>query len=90
MTNVSKIFIAATELLKEKSNIEFSRQDIKNHLGLSTREWDLGYTGSFQGMVDNCPPLRNKISPKYRAVFTRIGKGIYTFTNYGLWLIDKD
>jgi len=88
-TNVDEIFEAVKRLYIEKKFEIFSRNDVRKELDLSTKEWESRYTGGFQGMIDNAPPITNKIRPKYRNVFTRIEKGKYKLTKYGLSLIKK-
>ena len=90
MTNIQKIIQAAKILYLVKKQKEFSRNDLKHELNLSTHEWDMKYTGGFQGMIKDAPPLKNRIRPKYRDVFIRIRKGTYTFSEYGLKLIEEE
>jgi len=89
MTNIEKIFIAAKTIFVDHKQSTFSRNDIRKQLGLSTHRWDMSFTSLFQGMVDNVPPLKFKIRPKFRNVFTRVDKGLYEFTNYGLSLFNE-
>ncbi len=89
MTRVIQIFNAASDVFFKKRQTMFARSDIKKQLGLSSHDWDMGYTAVFQGMVENCPEKSNKVLSKYRGVFKRIGRGIYTFTEYGASLIEN-
>ncbi len=87
MTHVQEIFQAASDLYVKKGKTSFTRKDIRLELGLSSHVWERGYTGTFQSMISNAPPRRNKVLKKYRNVFTRISKGNYEFSEYGLSLI---
>lgn len=89
-TNVDLIFDAVKIIFNVKKKDVFTRNDIRKELGLTSEEWELRYTGGFQGMIENAPPLKNLIRPKYRAVFTRIEKGKYKLTDYGLTVIKND
>ena len=88
MTHIEEIFLAAKKIYLDDKKHEFTRNDIKNMLGLTTQEWDMGYTGDFQGMINGVPPLKNKIRPKYRDVFVRVKPTIYTFSEKGISLLN--
>ena len=89
-TNVDLIFDAVKIIYNVKKKDVFTRNDIRKELGLTSEEWELRYTGGFQGMIENAPPLKNLIRPKYRAMFRRIEKGLYQLTPYGLSIIEND
>lgn len=86
MTRVITIFDAASILFFEKQKSVFARADIRKQLGISSHDWDMGYTAIFQGMIKGCPEKSNKVLSKYRGTFKRIERGTYTFTKYGISL----
>lgn len=90
MTNIERMFAAAKKIYMVDKKIEFRRNDIKKELGLTTHEWERGFTGGFQGMIKDVPPLKNRINPKYRDVFIRIRPKFYTFSEKGLSIINDD
>lgn len=90
MTNIERIFLAAKTIFVDEKIKEFTRNDIRKELGLTTPEWEVGFTGGFQGMIKDAPPLKNKIRPKYRNVFIRIRPSFYTFSEEGLSLLNED
>jgi hypothetical protein len=90
MTRVIKIFNAASEIFLSKEQVIFTRADVRDQLDLSGHDWEMGYTAIFQGMIENCPEKSNKILSKYRGIFRRMGRGKYTFTDYGLSLLGNN
>jgi len=87
MTHNDEIFNATAELVLKKKEEQFTRADVRDQLGLTSHEWDMGYTAIFQGMIENCPEKSMKVLPKYRAVFKRISRGKYALSAYGKSLL---
>jgi len=88
MTHTDEIFKATAELVLKKKQEQFARADVRDQLGLTSHEWDMGYTAIFQGMIEDCPEKSMKVLLKYRAVFKKISKGKYTLSAYGKSLLE--
>jgi len=60
-TNVDQIMNAVKRIYSLQKKEIFTRNDIRLELGLTSKEWEVRYTGGFQGMIDNAPPLKNPL-----------------------------
>lgn len=89
MSRVIIIFDAACTLFFEKHQSVFARADVRKQLGISSHDWDMGYTAIFQGMIEDCPEKSNKVLSKYRGIFKRVERGTYTLTKYGISLYKR-
>ncbi len=82
-TNASRILRAATDLAGADRKGTFSRKAVREHLGLSSRQWQSGYTAIFQGMRDDHPGGAPAVGALYSGVFHRVGPGTYALSDKG-------
>ncbi len=82
-THAEQIFRAAVLLAGSKQKGTFSRKAVREHLGLTNREWQSGYTAIFQGMRDDHPGSAPQVGPEYSDVFHRVSPGMYQLSGKG-------
>ena len=82
VTHAEEIIRAVATLIKQGKKV-FSRKDVRDQIGLSADEWQLGYTAIFQAMRIDHPGGAPQIGSKYKNVFERIERGKYVLTSYG-------
>lgn len=63
----------AAAMLDASGRNGFSRKEIRDHLGLTQKEWMRGYTAIFQGMREDQPGGAPSVPRQFRDVFRRIG-----------------
>jgi len=86
-THAEEIMWAVATILKIKDT--FSRKEIRDQIGIENKRWMKGYSSIFQGMRKDQPGGAPNVGRKYRNVFRRIKRGIYTLTDYGKELLEK-
>jgi tetratricopeptide (TPR) repeat protein len=89
LTHAEKILVAANRIVFIEGRPEFSRDDIRRALGLSTEEWMSAYTSIFQAMRVDQPGGAPSIDKKYRAVFRQVRHGVHTLTAHGYRVVQK-
>jgi hypothetical protein len=82
MTHTEQIFRAACLIVTERNRI-FSRNDVRQRLGISPEDWLNGYTAIFQGMRIDQPGGAPGVADLYQGVFKRVRRGEYQLTDYG-------
>lgn len=82
-THAAQIFQAAAKLAGGDGKKPFSRLSVRDHLGLSNREWQGGYTAIFQGMRDDHPGGAPPVGRDFSGVFHRTGQGTYELSDKG-------
>jgi len=87
MTHSERILSAVKYLTKGDSQMEFSRNDVRLHLGISSHDWLNGYTAIFQAMRSDHPGAAPPIAEKYQGVFRRVRRGSFVLTPKGKSLI---
>ena len=88
MTHNERILSAVKYLTRGNSQIEFSRNDVRIHLGISSHDWLNGYTAIFQAMRSDHPGGAPPISDIYQGVFRRVRRGSFVLTPKGKRLVD--
>ena len=61
----------------------FSRNAVREELGLTRQQWDSGYTAIFQGMRSDHPGGAPPVGARFESVFRRVERGEYVLTLYG-------
>ena len=89
MTHAEGIMLAVAELLKQKGRSTFSRQDVREQIGVSPDDWQLSYTAIFQAMRSDHPGGAPPIGARFRGVFRRVERGKYTLTDKGKQLLEE-
>ena len=87
MTHTEEIVRAAAVLVFKRGKTTFARADIKDQIGITSHEWDNGYTSLFQGMREDHPGGAPKVARRFRGLFRRVGPGTYAVTKYGRSLL---
>ena len=86
LTHAHQIMLAAARLYLEEQSEVFSREDIRDRLGLTQAEWMAGYTAIFQGMRADQPGGAPSVPAELRGVFRQVAHGRHTLTGNGLEL----
>ena len=79
-THAEQIVRAAAALAGTSGNRVFTRKAVRDHLGLSNRRWQSGYTAIFQGMRDDQPGGAPQVGAEYQGAFHRVSSGTYQLT----------
>lgn len=82
MTHAEEILYAVAAIVRNGKS-EFSRKDVRDHLGLTADAWMSGYVAIFQAMRVDHPGGAPPIGRKYRGVFRLVQRGRYTLTEAG-------
>jgi hypothetical protein len=88
MSYAEQIF-EATVFVSHRNNGTFTRDQVRQQIGLSRNIWESGYTAIFQGMRDDHPGGAPDPSPKFRNLFYRIEHGKYQLCKDGERLASK-
>ncbi|MGH2581429.1 MAG: hypothetical protein ACRDFQ_00860 [Anaerolineales bacterium] len=89
-THTQKILGAVKSLTRGDLQTEFSRNDVRLFLGISSHDWLYGYTAIFQAMRSDHPGAAPPISGEYQGVFRRVRRGKYVLTEKGRELISRN
>ena len=82
-THADRIMLAVAELSLVNGKDVFSRENIRDQIGLSQAEWMSGYTAVFQGMRADHPGGAPSVPRRYEGVFRRVAHGRHTLTDHG-------
>jgi len=88
MTHAQKIFSAVNEFQRQGKS-SFTREDIRDSLGINSEEWAASYSPVFQGMRVDQPGGAPAVGEQFRNVFKRIKRGVYILTEHGRALIEE-
>jgi hypothetical protein len=83
----AKIMRAVAILVLQDGNQEFSREEIRQTIGVDRQKWNYSYTPTFQGMRVDQPGGAPDVRAKFKGVFRRVERGRYTLTEYGKRLL---
>lgn len=87
MTHAEEIVQAVTRLVRQEGKSIFTREEIRQQIGVSRDEWMSGYTAIFQGMRADQPGGAPKVGAKFIGVFRQVKYGKHTLTDYGWQLL---
>ena len=106
MASAQEIMKAVAHLVKQQGKDVFSREDVRQQLGVDRQTWEYSYTGIFQLMRSDgvfkikygtARPRKTsnhndnlKVGPKYKDVFQRVEHGKHTLTEYGWKLLEEE
>jgi hypothetical protein len=82
MTHAGQIFGAAVFVSRRNNGI-FTREQVRQRIGISRDRWMSGYTAIFQGMRDDHPGGAPDPGPEFRNVFHRVEHGKYQLEGTG-------
>jgi len=88
MTHAGQIFKAAV-IVSRRNNGTFTREQVRQQIGVSRDRWMAGYTAIFQGMRDDHPGGAPDPGPMFRNVFHRVEHGKYRLSKVGESLASK-
>ena len=88
MTHAGQIFGAAVFVSRRNNGI-FTREQVRQRIGISRDRWMSGYTAIFQGMRDDHPGGAPDPGPEFRNVFHRVEHGKYQLSKDGERLASK-
>ncbi|OGO41692.1 MAG: hypothetical protein A2Z04_05985 [Chloroflexi bacterium RBG_16_57_9] len=89
MTHAEEIMQAVATLVYIEGKDIFSREEIRQRIGVSRDDWDLGYTAIFQGMREDHPGGAPNVGEKFKGVFRQVRRGEHTLTPYGNELLKE-
>lgn len=89
MTHPEQIMKAVATLVIKQGLRTFSRQEVRDCIGVGADEWLNGYTAIFQAMRDDHPGGAPNINNKFKDVFHRVSHGVYELTPYGQKLLKE-
>jgi hypothetical protein len=82
-THQDEILGAVANLTCQDRHIVFTRQEVRDHLGIDSKTWLQSYTPIFQGMRADQPGGAPGVRTPYKNVFRRIDHGRYVLTDVG-------
>ncbi len=89
MTHAEEIMRAVAWLVRQEGKDTFSREEIRQRIGVSRDEWDAGYTAIFQAMREDHPGGAPPIGAGFKGVFRQVEHGRHTLTAYGKELLQE-
>ncbi len=89
MTHAEEIMRAVTTLVRQEGKTIFTREEIRQQIGVSRDEWMSGYTSIFQGMRTDQPGGAPKVGARFTGVFRQVEHGKHTLTDYGWRLLQE-
>jgi len=87
LTNAAKILKAVAHLVLDEGKQQFTRNEIRMHLGVSRDEWEASYTSIFQSMRADQPGGAPPVRKEFQGVFRQVMHGLHTLTKRGQALI---
>ena len=88
ITHAEMILRAISEFRKQ-GIITFSRDEIRTSLGINSEDWSASFNPIIQGMRVDQPGGAPPVKERYQNVFSRIRRGVYKLTDYGVTLVDE-
>lgn len=89
MTHTETIMQAVATIVKQEAKDIFTREDIRERIGVSRDEWMSSYTAIFQGMRADQPGGALNVGAEFKNVFRQVEHGKHTLTDYGRQLIQQ-
>ncbi len=89
MTHTETIMQAVATLVKRAGKDVFSREEIRDQIGVSRDEWVASYTSVFQGMRTDQPGSAPNVGAKFKNVFSQVEHGKHILTDYGRQLLQQ-
>lgn len=83
MTHAEEILQALRILTEPDNGAVFTRNDVRECLGISQERWLAGYTAIFQAMRSDHPGGAPHIASCYTGIIERIRRGEYRLTPKG-------
>ncbi|MGB3905235.1 MAG: hypothetical protein WBB22_09950 [Anaerolineae bacterium] len=87
MTHAEQIMRAVAVLVRQQGKRVLTRAEVRKVIGLSSREWQYGYTAIFQGMRVDHPGGAPDVGDRWKGVFRRVEYGKYVLTDRGQELV---
>ncbi len=89
MAHSEEIMRAVAELVRQTGRITFSREEIRQRIGVPREEWDASYSPTFQGMRIDQPGGAPQVGERFRNVFRQVRHGEHSLTEYGKQLLNE-
>jgi hypothetical protein len=89
MTHAEEIMRAVALLKYEEDKDTFTREEIRQRIGVTRDEWMSGYTSIFQGMRKDQPGGAPNVAERFKGVFRQVRRGEHTLTRYGEELLKE-
>ena len=72
MTHAEEIMRAVAAIVNQDDRVVFTRQQIREQIGIDQDTWMSGYTAIFQGMRADQPGGAPNVESKLKGVFRRV------------------
>ncbi len=89
MTIPEKIMQAVSILVFQEGKTQFTREEIRQKIGVEREEWDTSYSPTFQGMRADQPGSAPAVGAKFKGVFRQVAHGTHTLTDDGKRLLSE-
>ena len=74
---------AVAGLVAQEGKTEFTREEIRQWIGVEREQWDASYSPTFQGMRADQPGGAPNVRLKYKGVFEQVVHGTHSLTDAG-------
>lgn len=87
---ISEQIMQAVAVLVDKREIKvFTREEIREQIGVDRERWDASYSPTFQGMREDQPGGAPNVGTKFKKVFRQVEHGKHRLTEYGKELLKE-
>jgi hypothetical protein len=89
MTIPEQIMQAVAVLVRQQNKRVFTREEIRDQIGVDREIWNASYSPTFQGMRADQPGGAPSVGERYKNVFRQVEHGKHTLTVYGKDLLKE-
>ncbi len=89
MTIPEKIMKAVAVLVFQEGKTQFTREEIRQKIGVEREQWDASYSPTFQGMRADQPGGAPHVGARFEGAFRRVRYGVHMLTDYGERLLSE-
>ncbi len=89
MTIAEQIMQAVAVLVRQQAKLVFTREEIREQIGIDHEKWHASYSPVFQGMRSDQPGGAPSVGERYKNVFQQVEFGKHTLTEYGKNLLKE-
>ncbi len=87
MTIPEQILKAAAELVLHEGKTTFTREEIRQKIGVDREQWVASYSPIFQGMRADQPGGAPNVGVRFKGIFQQVEHGKHTLTEHGKQMI---
>jgi hypothetical protein len=84
-----KIMQAVSILVFQEGKAQFTREEIRQKIGVAREGWVASYSPTFQGMRADQPGGAPAVGAKFKGVFRQVEHGVHTLTDDGKRLLSE-